>query len=352
MHNEEPGVHKLQSSPEHLLVAARGFAADAVGCPFDRVTEVSRFPDGNRHAVYKVSYLEGTGEVNAVVVRVSYGANEAECETAEREARVLRTVGGRAVPALYDFRCMSRWLDTPAMCMQFVPGCQRELSSASTAEIEKLGSVLAWVHQRPVYDLADCLGPMTDIVSYAEARLESILSGMAWVRGLLPGPVRSDLHRAADSALKSWKAHRDDEGFKASGPLALLHGDPALGNILWGPEPVFIDWEYARLGDPADEIAYLFDQNGLDSPQRQSFWQGYAAGMTDAGHLPDIESRAEWWEPLTLLGSTLWWVERWVRRAEADAVEENDPVTPREASYYSDRATSRLDRLTRLLTRR
>jgi hypothetical protein len=166
-------VNQLQSSFERLLVAARGFAADAVGRPFDRVTEVSRFPDGNRHAVYKVSYLERTGEVSDVVVRVSYGANEAECEAAKREARVLRTVGGRAAPTLYDFRCMSRWLDRPAMCVQFVSACQRELSSASTAEIEKLGSVLAWVHQRPVYDLAYCLGPMTNIVSYAEARLES-----------------------------------------------------------------------------------------------------------------------------------------------------------------------------------
>ena len=62
-------------------------------------------PDGNRHAVYKVSYLEGTDKASEAVVRISYGASEAEC-AAERGARVLRTVGGRAAPVLYDFRCI------------------------------------------------------------------------------------------------------------------------------------------------------------------------------------------------------------------------------------------------------
>jgi hypothetical protein len=198
-------VNQLQSSSERLLVAARGFAADAVGCPFDRVTEVRRFPDGNRHAVYKVSYLERTGEVSDVVVRVSYGANEAECEAAKREARVLRAVGDRVAPALCDFRCMSRRLDRPAMCMQFVSACQRELSSASTAEIEKLGSVLAWVHQRPVYDPADCLGPMTNIVCYAEARLESTW----WSTPTGPFPAGSAIPKGLPARTQVWWAGRE-----------------------------------------------------------------------------------------------------------------------------------------------
>ena len=41
-----------------------------------------------------------------------------------------------------------------------------------------------------------------------------------------------------------------------------------------GPGPVLIDWEYARLGDPADEIAYLFDQNGLSPGHRGHFGEG------------------------------------------------------------------------------
>ena len=59
--------------------------------------------------------------------------------------------------------------------------------------------------------------------------------------------------------------------------------------------------------------------------------------------------RVSWWEPLTLLGSTLWWVERWVRRAEAKAAGTNDQAVPKVPGYYFDEATSRLDRLQRVI---
>ena len=56
---------------------------------------------------------------------------------AEREARVLKKVGGIAAPLLYGFRCTSPRIETPTMCMQFVPGRQTELSSATPAELER-----------------------------------------------------------------------------------------------------------------------------------------------------------------------------------------------------------------------
>ena len=54
---------------------------------------------------------------------------------------------------------------------------------------------------------------------------------------------------------------------------------------------------------------------------------------------------------MTLLGSTLWWVERWVRRASADAAGTVDPEVPRGPGYYAERVIGRLDRLERLLGR-
>ena len=44
----------------------------------------------------------------------------------------------------------------------------------------------------------------------------------------------------------------------ASEPLVLLHGDPWSGNVVWGAAgPVLVDWEYARLGERAEDLAYL-----------------------------------------------------------------------------------------------
>jgi aminoglycoside phosphotransferase (APT) family kinase protein len=305
---------------------------------------VSQFEHGNRHAVYKVAFLELAGTTETVVVRVSHSGTPADRARAEREAKVLERVGGVAAPLLHDFRPTSRWFETPTICMQFVPGRQTDLSSSMPAEIERLGSIVGWVHGRPTDDL-DAPSAPTHIASYAESRLHSILATMAWVRDPLPGPIQARIRRAADSVQASLAATRGAASFTSGGTLALLHGDIGPGNILWTPDPVLLDWEYARLGDPADEIAYTFDQNGLTAPQREAFWRGYRASVSAEARLTGIAARLDWWEPVTLLGSTLWWVERWVRRTGADATGAVDPEVAREPGYYFDEVMRRLDRL-------
>lgn len=336
---------------ERLLTAIRGYAAAAVGCSPDHITAVSQFEDGNRHAVYKVSYLEAGGAPKDLVMRVSYGGDPADCAQAEREASVLKKAGGLAAPLLHDFRCASPWFDTPAMCMQFVAGRQRELNSVGAAKIARLGSVVAWVHEQPIEDLVEGMPTASDVASYAQGRLESILSTLSWVRDPLPAPIQARLRGVAHALESSLEGLRDAERFTTDEPLALLHGDIGPGNILWGPDPVLIDWEYTRLGDPADEIAYVFDQNGLTAPQREAFWRGYRKGMSRPSRLTHNTDRVEWWEPVTLLGSALWWVERWVRRKDADTAGTADPEVPRQQDYYFDHVIRRLDRLDRLLVR-
>ena len=337
---------------EGRSTAVRGYASYSVGCPTERITAVSRFKDGNRHAVHRVSYLDSAGGTRDVVVRVSYGGDAADCAHAEREAAVLEEVGGVAAPLLYDFRCASRWFDTPAMCMDFVPGRRRALSLASPKKIQRLASIVAWINGRPTSGLVERLAGTGTVASYADRRLRSIMSTLAWSRDPLPVALQARLMHAADSIVASSDALQDGPSFSSGDTLALLHGDIGPGNVLWGPDPVLIDWEYTRLGDPADEIAYLFDQNGLSEPQRHAFWDGYRQAVSSQSRLADVIDRVGWWEPITLLGSTLWWVERWVRRTELDTVREVDPGVPREPDYYLDHVTGRLARLEKLLEHR
>ena len=336
---------------EEVLAAVRAYTAAVAGCPPDHITDVSRFEDGNRHDVYKVSHLDGSGGTRDLVVRVSYRGDKAERTQAEREARVLERTGGVAAPVLHDFRCRSPWFETPTMCMEFVPGRQIDLSSASPAEIEQLGQVVAWVHARRTDGLVDPPPAADTTASYAAMRLESILSTLVWARDPLPGAVQARLRAAAHSLERTWESVRDTESFRTRKGLALLHGDIAPGNVLWHTGPVLIDWEYSRLGDPADEIAYLFDQNGLSRQQRDAFWTGYREEDGGQADLRVIE-RVEWWEPLALFGSTLWWIERWVRRTESDSAGRVDPDVPRDPVYYLDRVIRRLDRLETILARR
>lgn len=334
-----------------LFAEVRGYASDAIGCSPDRITAVSRFEEGNRHAVYKVSYLDAVGAAQEIVVRVSYGGDPADYAQAEREARVLNKTGGIAGPSLYDFRCRSPWFDTPTMCMEFLQGRQRDLSAVGAAEIVRLGSVVAWVHDQPIEDLVEGIPTAGNVTSYAEGRLESIISTLAWARDPLPVPIQARLKGAATSLERGLEGLRGAESFKTDERLALLHGDIGPGNILWVPDPVLIDWEYTRLGDPADEMAYTFDQNGLTAPQREAFWRGYRQNISSQLRLARIIDRVNWWEPVTLLGSALWWVERWVRRTDADAARKVDPEVPREQGYYFDHVIRRLDRLDKLLAR-
>jgi len=343
----------MAAMSDHSVRALRGYVSAVVGCSPARVSGATRFDNGNRHAVYKVSYIAPTGATEAVVVRVSFGGDPEDCVQAEREAAVLKKVGGTAAPVLYDFRCTSEWFQTPSMCMQHVHGQQTDLGLAAPEQIERMGSVVARLHSCPPEDLAHAKAEANDLSTYAEGRLQSILSTLRWVRDPLPVAVQSDLRRAANSVQTSWEGVRDAPSFRSDGSLALLHGDIAPGNILWGPHPVLIDWEYSRLGDPADEIGYLFDQNGLNPSQRSAFWRGYQqAFIGSQAPFRKVLDRVKWWEPLTLLGSALWWVERWVRRADAEAARRVDSEVPKETGYYSDNVIRRLYRLDRLLTER
>jgi thiamine kinase-like enzyme len=129
-----------------------------------------------------------------------------------------------------------------------------------------------------------------------------------------------------------------------------MHGDIGPGNVIWNPGPCLIDWEYAGFGDPAQEMAYTCDQNALTPTQRRAFWDGYGQSMGSRSRVAHIIERANWWEPVTLLGSALWWVERWVRRTELDTDGKPDPEVPREPDYYFDRVISRIDRLETLMS--
>lgn len=321
-----------------------------MGCPSEAVTAVVAFEDGNRHGVYRVSYRDASGASRDVVVRVSYGGDASDLAQAEREAAVLESVGGVAAPELYDFRRTSDWFDTPAMCMQFLPGRQQDLHTVGPAQIGRLASLLAWIHRRPIDGLVESMGTAATVASYADDRLRAILSTLAWARNPLPQPLQDRLHRTAGSLAEGFEASLDSESFNSDESLSLLHGDIGPGNVLWTPEPCLIDWEYTRLGDPADEMAYTFDQNALTPSQRRAFWDGYRKGTDGSSSLTHIIERVDWWEPVTLLGSALWWVERWVRRVELETEGTADAGVPREPGYYFGHVMSRIERLESLVS--
>lgn len=282
-------------------------------------------------------------------VRVSLSGDAAERAHAQLEATVLSKLRGTGAPLLFDFRSESHWFETPVMCTQFVDGEERDLISAPPEDVERLGAVVASVHNLPVDDLVDVLPGARTLAAYVEERFELNASYLPRLRHPPPAAVRSRVERAFSLVATRADWARRAESFRREDRLVLLHGDVAQGNILWSKDPVLIDWEYARLGDAADEVAYVFGQHGFTTAQRSAFWAGYGR-VTSHPRLDDVVERAAWWEPVLLLGSALWWLERWSRSVDADAARQVDPSARKPPTYYLDEATRRLDRFDKAIS--
>jgi thiamine kinase-like enzyme len=97
-------------------------------------------------------------------------------------------------------------------------------------------------------------GPFT-LAEYLDSRLTKIAERTSAVRAPLPAVVQRRLEGALSLVAQRRRAALCSDCFQTDEFLVLLHGDVAGGNILWTPGPVLIDWEYARLGDAADEVA-------------------------------------------------------------------------------------------------
>lgn len=329
----------------------RAYASHAVaGCSADRVSNVEPCGVGENHAVYRLSYLDPERKVKDVVIRIATSDRARDSDSAEREAIVLRKMQGVGAPVLHDFRCDSEWFDAPVMCIDFVHGVQR--SPHEVREFERLGHVLACLHALPAAELAAWWPDAATVRGYLETRIVKINEKLPSIRDPLPAPVQ-DRFRQAQALLDGVvAAARRAETFATAEPLALLHGDVAGGNIMWTPDPVLIDWEYARIGDPSDEIAYVFAQHGCTDEQRTAFWRGYGGPHAVDRLLEDVVDRTAWWEPVTIFGSALFWVQLWSRRIAADAAGSADPSAPREQSYYGEQTIRRLDHFDSLLSGR
>lgn len=313
------------------------------GCRSEDITAVDRIAGGENHAVYSVSYQDPEGRLNEVVVRLGSG-DPAELFRADREARVLSTVGGIAGPKLYDFSVGVPGLEGSAMCLQFIRGQQLDLSEVGPGDHQRLGGLVWWLHDQPVEDLQDWTPGHMGLFSYVEERWEEHLaSRLSAVRDPLPGPLQRRLRRAVGLTSDAAEELKGLVQGDHSERLVLLHADISGANLLWAPNPVLIDWEYARLGDPADEIAYLFTQNNLRTNQQESFWRGYSTNM-DPTQLNRIAERVRLWGPITILGSILWWLDAWSRKERTGAQPLSEPSLPRSADYYLNQAMLRLDR--------
>ncbi|MEZ5080906.1 MAG: aminoglycoside phosphotransferase family protein [Thermoleophilia bacterium] len=180
-------------------------------------------------------------------------------------------VEAEALRALGEWRGVPRLLESAGDTLTTVDvgGTPRPLQAIRAPELRELGTLLRELHDLAVPHPAT---PWT----YRTARLTAIRArpaGRAVARRPAPAPAPR---------------------------LCRIHGDLIAENVVWTPGPVLVDWEFSRIGDPAEDLAYLLAVNGAGPDARRALMGGYR----DDG----IAHRVRRWAPHLAAEAIDWWL--------------------------------------------
>jgi aminoglycoside phosphotransferase (APT) family kinase protein len=218
----------------------------------------------------------------------------------EREAAALRLVGGRPwAPHLLA-------AEPGAVVATRCPGAPKALAGLGAPDARRLGGVLREAHEvrrAAAGGLDGWPAPAGSLAEYRAARAED-------TEALLAGTAHAGLaHRALSVPLPE----REEPE-----PFRLLHGDLVEANVVWGPDgPALVDWEFWRMGDPAEDLAYLAEVNRLPDAVLAEVLEGYGR--------PEVATAAGGWRALAALDAGGWY-----RREGMDA--EAGPLLERGAA--------------------
>jgi aminoglycoside phosphotransferase (APT) family kinase protein len=191
-----------------------------------------------------------------------------------------------AVPRWYD--ATGEHFGTKCLVTEHFPGCSLQdamLDPHGEASLTDLYlDVLASVHRTPLGVLPATMPRPTDWDAY----VDGLLAGYADVEREL-----SDSNPVLRYVSARLRSHRPPPV-----PFSLVHGDCQPSNVLVTPtgEHVLIDWEFARVGDPREDLGY-YTQSPMEpnvyhrDPER--FLAGYRArtGLTEEQVNPQV---VEW----------------------------------------------------------
>ena len=214
-----------------------------VGAVHD-IGQVKKIGDGLSRDIFAAEVGLADGRCDTYVVALPRpGAEAALDERTSRELRLMARLRGRRFP----FRVPEMIGAFPdgdrlALVRRFAAGIELDLRAGRQPSIRPwaiVGEVAAAIHAVPGSDVVDILPGAATWRAHA-------LDEMAAFAGLDPGEMK-DAHAWALAHLPPAE------------PSTLLHGDLLGQNILLaihGPNHV-IDWEYARRGDPAYDLAIV-----------------------------------------------------------------------------------------------
>jgi aminoglycoside phosphotransferase (APT) family kinase protein len=204
-------------------------------------------------------------------------------ESLAREAAGLRRVAGRRVaPALVEAA-------EGLLKSELLEGRPRRLERLEAGDLRALGALVRRVHEiarRASGGLPAWRSPARTLRSYRSRR--------AGDAAALAGPARASLAATVIEGLPELP------GSENARPFRLLHGDLVGENVVWTPQgPRLVDWEFWRMGDPAEDLAYLAETNALPARALDAVLHGYGE--------PGMDRRVDAWRALVALDAGAWY---------------------------------------------
>lgn len=191
---------------------------------------------------------------------------------------------------------------------EYVTGVPAPLATLDEAAIETLAACLARVHSHPRAGYMVWPSLTIHHGTRAECFRARVASLHSHDIAAGPIPAAANLLQRLEALPLPATAGWDEPGF------ALIHGDLSPGNILWRDDGsvALIDWEYARDGDPAEDLAYLIAEQDLSPAIVADLADAYVTASGD----PWALARMPAWLPFVALDSALWWTAHLTARAE------------------------------------
>lgn len=232
-----------------------------------------RLPTGGRSRVWALDGPDG----HRVAIKMTAPA------AASREAAALARVAGQGLaPELVAH-------GEGVLVTTLVDGDVLPLSSLSAEQAGALGAALARLHalersEEGRYD--GWATPARSLDEYRRRRAEEIREGAS-------GALADVLARTCPPA-----PHTPPVG----PPFVPVHGDLWGGNVVWqGTRPALVDWEFQRMGDPVEDLAYAVAMDDMPDGLVSALLQGYGRpGFIDA---------VRWWRPLLAADCARWYAE-------------------------------------------
>jgi aminoglycoside phosphotransferase (APT) family kinase protein len=232
--------------PQRLGDGRRGLSADALRqlidtlAPGGRVLRYRPLRGGVSASVYLVHLEADNGQRRAVVLR-RYDSrwHRADPAACTREFKVLQELEARSFPAPRPVLLEQQGgpFGAPTIVITRLPGRPVLRTTDLEDYVYQIADLLAQLHRLPV-DRAQFLPDQAALLSKALAN-----------RTIADDPLEPGLRQ---TVLAAWPAVSESRT-----STALLHGDYWPGNLVWqrGHLTGVVDWEDARLGDPARDVA-------------------------------------------------------------------------------------------------